>query len=327
MAIGNVLQGCETPKKNTGYGLSCFTDFGAPIGLLFGYFGQVIDITSLAAAKTAIENGILATDPNLRIYPVQAAIDPVDNSEDAVIVTSTTGQKQIVRDGYTDLMLKWWDGGMCLLIPLRVMNSIKQPFWIITSKGFLVGTNLGDGLCSPIKPTLKYARPFKWSAGNDVNGYSIQVVFDPAQTNENVMFIDFNGQGGGGLAYLQNLIGLQNIVITKQARVVALLTVGLSTSCGGVNLFEIYPTQFVVGLWKAYKNVNGAPDLSKPIAITSATPTANGYALQINVADANYTAGEPIWIGLTNPAALLAAGIGGSDGSTGFEADLVSIPL
>jgi hypothetical protein len=323
--IGNVLQKCAPSRKNTGYNLSCFTEFGAPIGIILAPFGATIDQTSVAAAKTAISAGILNTDPLQRFYPVQAPIDPKDNSEQPVVVTSTLGQKKKIRDGFSDITIQWWDGGMCLLIPLRLMNGIKMPFYILTSYGFIVGTNKGDGLLSPIVPTLMDAEPFKWSAGNDANGYTLHFVFDPAQTNENVMFLDLSN--AGGLGYLQGLIGLENIVLTKQDRVVALITVGLTTSCGGVDLAKTYPTQFVVGLWKAYADNAGVPDLSKPIAISTATPTADGYALQINVADANYTAGAPIWIGLTNPTALLAAGIGGADGSSGFEAQLVSMGL
>lgn len=325
MQIGNVLQKCVAPRANTGYNLSCFTEFGAPIGVILAQYGQTIPLTSLSAAKTAISGFLLATDPNARFYPVQAPIDPKDGSEAPVIVTSTLGQKKKIRDGFTMLTMSWWDGGMCLLIPLRLMNGIKQPVYILTSYGFLLGTDVGDGLCSPIKLTLFDAQPFKWSTGNDSNGYLIDLVFDPKQTNENVKFIDF--RNGGGLGYLQGLIGLENIVISKQARVVALLTVGLNTSCGGVDLAKTYPTQFAVGLWKAYADNAGVADLTKPIAITSATPTSDGYALQINAADANYTAGAPIWIGLDTPQNLLTAGIGGVDGSTGFEAALVSIGL
>ncbi len=323
--IGNVLQKCAKERKNTGFNRSCFTEFGAPIGVLLGAFGQEIPLTDVAAAKTYISARMLDADQNMRFYPVQAPIDPKDNSEAPVIVTSTLGQKKVIRDGFTDITIMWWDGGMCLLIPLRVMNGIIQPFWILTSYGFLLGTDIGDGGCSGIIPTLKYAAPFKWSAGNDANGYSLNLVYDPKQTNENVKFIDFNADGG--LAYLQGLIGLENIVISKQARVVALLTVGLTTSCGGIDLAKVYPTQFVVGVWTAFKDVAGVADLSKPIEITSATPTADGYALQINVADANYTAGAPIWIGLDTPENLLTAGIGGVDGSSGYEAELVSIGL
>lgn len=323
--IGNVLQKCATGKSNVGYGLSCFTEFGAPIGVLLGSYGDQIPLTSIAAAKTYISGKLLNPNPNLRFYPVQSPIDPKDNSEKAVIVTSTLGQKKKVRDGFTDITMSWWDGGMCLLIPLRLMNGIRQPIWILTSYGFILGTDIGDGQCSGITTTLFDAMPFVWSTGSDSNGYSINIVYDPKQTNEKVKFIDF--RNAGGLAYLQSLIGLQNIIITKQARVVALLTVGLSTSCGGVDLALVYPTQFVLGMWVAYADTNGAADLTKPIAITSATPTPDGYAIQIDVADANYTAGAPIWLGLTNPQALLTAGIGGYDGSTGFEAQLVSIAI
>lgn len=326
MGVGNVLRKCAPSVNNTGFNKSCFTDFGAPIGVIFGAFGQSLNTADdIAEIITAISANLLNDNPLQRWYPVQTAIDPKDNSEKPVIVTSTLGQKKKIRDGFTDLELSWWDGGMCLLIPLRIMNDTLQPFWILTSLGFLVGTNVGDGLCTGITPTLKDAEPFKWSTGADANGYMLHLVFDPAQTNENVMFIDFSQNGG--LAYLQGLIGLENIVLSTISRVVALITVGMSTSCGGVDLFETYPTQFVADLWVAYADNGGVPNLSKPIAITSATPTADGYALQINVADANYTAGAPIWIGLVGPTELLAAGIGGVDGSSGYEAQLISAPL
>jgi hypothetical protein len=323
--IGNVLQRCAANYKNTGYGSSCFTEFGAPIGVILASQGDSIPLTGVAAAKTYITSKLLNSTPSLRFYPVQAPIDPKDNSEDSVIVTSTLGQKKKIRDGFASLQMSWWDGGMCLLIPLRLMNGMKQPLYILTSYGFLIGTDKGDGLCSPINLTYFDAKPFKWSAGNDSNGYMIDFTYDPKQTNENVKFIDFSKDGG--LGYLQSLIGLQNIVITKQARVVALLTVGLSTSCGGVDLATIYPTQFIASTWKAWADNAGVIDYTKPIAITSATPTADGYAIQITVADANYTAGAPIWLGNDTPANLLTAGIGAYDGSTGFEGLPVSIGL
>jgi hypothetical protein len=325
MNIGNVLQKCAIGKSNTGYGLSCFTEYGAPIGVILGSYGDQIPLTSIAAAKTYISGKLLNANPSMRWYPVQAPIDPKDNSEKAVIVTSTLGQKKKIRDGFTDITLSWWDGGMCLSIPLRLMNGIRQPLWIMTSYGLILGTDIGDGGCSGITTTLFDAMPVVWSTGSDSNGYSINFVFDPKQTNEKVKFIDF--RNAGGLGYLQSLIGLQNIIITKQTRAVALLTVGLSTSCGGVDLAQTYPTQFVSSLWVAYADTNGSADLTKPIAVTSATPSPDGYAVQINAADANYTANAPIWLGLTNPQALLTAGIGGYDGSTGFEGLPVSIGL
>lgn len=308
--IGNVLQKCATGRANTGYGLSCFTEFGAPIGVIFGGFGDNIPLASINAAKSYISGKLLNSNSASRFYPVQSPIDPKDTSEAVVVVTSTLGQKKVIRDGFTDITMQWWDGGMCLLIPLRIMNNVVQPFWILTSYGFLLGTDKGDGLCSGVTPTLKYAAPFKWSAGNDANGYSLNLVFDPKQTNEHVKFIDFNK--AGGLGYLQSLIGLQNIILQNQSRVAALVNIGLSTSCGGVDLALQYPTQFTFNLWKAYADTGGQADLSKPIAITSSTPIADGYAIQLNAADANYTAaiaapGTPTLTGSTTGGTLAAA--------------------
>lgn len=320
--IGNVLKNCSPAYRNTGFNKSCFTEFGAPVGILFTQFGQTFTTASLAALKTALTAGIMNDLPYERIYPVQDIVNIVDGSEKPVIVTNNLGGKRKVRDGFTDLMLGWWDGAFCLLYALRQMNNTLMPFLIITNKGFLVGTDGGPGLMKGITATLKDAEPFTWSDGAKLNDYNLHLNFDPAQTNENVKFADFNGTGGGGLAYLSGLTGLENIVLNKIARVVALLTVGLTTGCGGINLFDVYPTQLVVGLWLAYADNAGVPNFGAPIAITSSTPVpgTKGYALQINVADANYTAGAPIWITMVGPTELLAAGIGGSDGASGFEA-------
>lgn len=331
MDVGNVLQNCSPAYRNTGYNKSCFTEFGAPVGIIFTQFGQTFTTASLSALKTALTTGILADLPYQRIYPVQDIVDIVDGSEKPVIVTNNLGGKKKVRDGFTDLMLGWWNGGFCLLYALRQMNGNLMPFLIVTNKGILVGTDAGPGLMKGITGALVDAEPFTWSDGSKLNAYNLHLNWDPKQTNENVKFADFNGIGGGGLAYLSGLTGLENILLSKIARVVALCTVGLTTGCGGINLFDVYPTQLVAGLWVAYANNAGVPDYTKPIAITSVTPVpaTKGYAIQLNAADANYTgnASGPVWITLTGPTELQAAGIGGTDGSSGFEAQIVSVGL
>lgn len=325
--IGNVLQNCAPGYKNTGFNKSCFTEFGAPVGILFCQFGQTFPTTSVSALKTALSAAILNDLPYQRIYPVQGIVDIVDGSEKPVVVTNNLGGKKKVRDGFTDLMLGWWDGAFCLLYALRQMNNTLMPFLIVTNKGFLVGTDAGPGLMKGITAALKDAEPFTWSDGSKLNTYNLHLNFDPSQTNENVKFVDFSSTAAGGLAYLSSLTGLENIILAELSRTLGLVNVTLTTGCGGVNLFSIYPTQFVVGLWVAYADNAGVANLSKPIAITSVTPssTLKAYAVQLNVSDANYTAGQPVWIGLAGPTELQAAAIGGTDGSSGFEGALVSM--
>lgn len=427
--IGNVLNSCQQIGGNTGTG-SCFSDFGAPVGVIFVPKGATFTTASIAALQAQLLAGIINDNPVQRIYPVNNIIEIQDSSEKVVVQTSNLGAKKVVRDVYTDLTLTWWDGGFCLLYALRKANGLNRPFLIYTNTGLLIGTNAGAGLMKGIVPTLNWANAMGWSDGSKSAVYSINLNWSAIQTNDNVKFVDFSSTGGA--AYLNGLTGLENINLTKTARTVGgLISVNPATSCGGIDLFPIYPTQFIASLWKAYADNGGAANLSKPIAITSVTPGTDAYGVQLNIADANYpilpapgaptlvtgtsggvlaaatyyykvtalnaygetigsteanatttgstssitlswtavpgatgyrvyrgtsssgqtgyiqtpsaglfdagialttasvpvtnTTGGPVWIGLAGPVELLAAGIGGADGSSGFEAALVQM--
>lgn len=324
MDIGNVLNSCQGVLGNTGTG-QCFFDIETVGGVIFVPKGMTFDTTTLANLQAALLAALTANNPRNRIFPVNNIIDCKPNSEKVVFQTSNTGAKKVVRDVYDQLDLSWWDGGFCLLYQLRKGNGLNNPFLLYTINGLLIGVDAGVGLIKGITPTLAWANAMGWSDGTKSADYMISLNWNAKQTNDNVKIIDFSTLGGQG--YLDSLTGLQTINLYKQARVVALCTLGLNAACGGVDLFQDYPTQLVADLWVAFADAGGAPNKAKPIAITSVTPTADGYAVQITVADANYTAGTPIWIGLVGPTELLAAGIGGVDGTTGFEAPLVSIGL
>lgn len=324
MDIGNVLSNCEGVFGNTGTG-SCYFDIETVGGVIFVPKGATYDTSSLANLQAALLTALTADNARERIFPVNNIIDCKPNSEKVVIQTSNTGAKKVVRDVYDQLDLSWWDGGFCLLYQLRKGNGLNNPFLLYTINGLLIGVDAGAGLIKGITPTLAWANAMGWSDGTKSADYMISLNWNAKQTNDNVKIIDFSPVGGQ--AYLDSLQGLQTINLVKQARVVALLTVGLRLACGGVDLFPSYPTEFVAATWRAYADTNGAINKAKPIAITSATPTADGYAIQITVGDANYTAGAPIWLGLEGPTELLAAGIGGVDGSTGYEGPFVSIGL
>lgn len=324
MDIGNVLNNCQGVLGNTGTG-QCFFDLETVGGVIFVPKGMTFDTTSLANLQTALTTALTANSARARIFPVNNIIDCKPNSEKVVIQTSNTGAKKVVRDVYDQLDLSWWDGGFCLLYQLRKGNGLNNPFLLYTINGLLIGVNAGEGLIKGIVPTLAWANAMGWSDGTKSADYMITLNWNAKQTNDNVKIVDFGPVGGQ--VYLDSLTGIETINLIKQARVVALLTVGLRLACGGVDLFPTYPTQLVANKWVAYADTSGAANLAKPIAITSATPTADGYAIQIDVTDTNYTAGAPIWLGLVGPATLLSGGIGGADGNSGFEAPLVSIGL
>lgn len=424
--IGNTLNSCQAVMGNTGTG-QCFFDIETVGGVIFAPKGSTLPTTTLNALQVAIKAQLLSDVPRTRLFPVNNIIDCKPNSEKLVIQTSNTGAKKVVRDVYDQLDLMWWDGGFCLLYQLRKGNGLNNPFYLYTINGLLIGVDAGPGLIKPITPTLAWANAMGWSDGTKSAEYGVTLSWNAKLTNDNVKIIDFSTVGGQG--YLDSLTGLETIKLTEQSRVAGLVDIGLQLACGGVDLFPTYPTQLVASLWVSYADNGGFANLSKPIAITSSTPIADGYAIQLNTSDANYptpmaapgtptlvtgsggtlpatgvfvkqtalnqygetiasteanatpsasgtiavtnsavtgatsyktyygtttnaennvitsstpnitisaptatagtlpttnTAGAPVWIGLVGPTELLAAGIGGADGNSGFEAPLVS---
>jgi len=308
MGVKNVLQSCAGNFGNTGFG-ECFTDFGMPKFIFFVPRGFKGDLTSIATIKADLEALLLEDVPSQRGYPVNGIVNVTSNSEDVVVQTFNTGAIAKVRDGNYDMTFQWIQGGFCLLYGLLKGNGKNQPFFIGTDNGFLIGTDTGDGLLSPIKPNFVNANKFTWSDGTNVSAYTLRLNFEPAQVNQNVNFVDFSSDGG--LSYFEGLQGLQNVNLAQAAaRALGVLKVKASTSCGSVDMYDLYSADLaVVGAWVATNRLTG-----NVITITSVAVDANAKAwtITLNTSDPDYTAtAGDILISLAGPTELAAIDVVG----------------
>lgn len=313
MSIENVLN-CNNKKvKNTGFG-NCVVDIGTMRGIIYVPKGTVLTTASLAAFKTALSALINNDNYLLRGYPVHNFVGPTDGSEDLVIQTFPYGGKAVVREGDYDWTFQFTDGRFCLNIALRGMNSIDQDFFIYDANARIYGTDPGDGTATikAIEPTLKWTAPFKLNDGANVTVYGTRVAFQPSQINENVRFVDLGGVNGG-LAYIKSLKGLQDIALTKISRTTNVLKIGTFTSCGSVDLSQVYTVELAsASLWRAYA-VNG-----NALTITSVAYDSNvkGFTVTIDTTDPDYVAGDPITVGLAPVSILTAGGVVGFEGGS-----------
>lgn len=310
MSIGNVLQCNNKTPGNTGFG-NCVVDIGTMRGIFYVPKGTVLITASMAAFKTAFAALIINDLPIARGFPVHGFVGPTDSSEDLTIQTFPYGGKAVVREGDYDWTFQFTDGRFCLNIALRGMNYIEQDFFIYDSNARLYGTDPGDGTdnIKAIEPTLKWTAPFKLNDGSAVTHYGTRVSFQPYQINEAVRFVDLSKDGG--LAYIKSLKGLQNIKLTKISRAVAVLKIGAFTSCGSVDLSQVYTVELAVAsLWRAYA-VNG-----NSLTITSVAYDANvkGFTVTIDTSDPDYVAGAVITVGLAPVSVLVAGGVIGFEG-------------
>jgi len=320
MSVKNVLN-CKPRNANTGYG-SCVVDIGFIAGFIWAPDNYKIPAaTSVAAAITAIQNGIIADVYANRLFPVPGIVAPTDNSETLPVVTYPDGSKAVVRDIFYDWTFQNGFGKYCLSTRLRALiNGNNKSFYFFDKFGRLYGTDTGDGMITAIKPNLTWANAFKLNTGAAPTEYSFQVNFDATLINDNIAFLDFSNNGG--YAFLKTLSGLQDVDITKVSRTVNAMVVSAVTDCGTSNLGSLYGnTLAVINQWAAYADLNGSP--GNVIAISGVTYSAvtNAYTVTVSTSDPNYTAGAPIWVGLAGPTETFPVLM------TGYEGLPVSIAI
>ena len=314
MGVKNVLVSCAGNFGNTGFG-ECFTDFGMPKFIFFVPRGFKGDLTSIATIKADLEALLLEDVPSQRGYPVNGIVNVTSNSEDVVVQTFNTGAIAKVRDGNYDITVQWVQGGFCLLYGLLKGNGKNQPFFIGTDNGFLIGTDTGDGLLSPIKPNFVNANKFTWSDGTNVSAYTLRLNFEPSQVNQNVNFVDFSADGG--LSYFEGLTGLQNVVLSQgAARATNVVKVKANTSCGSVDMYDLYADELAsTAAWAPVRTSTGAA-----LTLTSVAKDANikGWTLTFDASDPDYssTAGQ-LKIKMAGPTELAGEDV------VGYESDFL----
>lgn len=286
MGVKNVLQSCATEVGNTGTG-DCFTDIGMPVGLIFTGTNQTFTTADITSLKTALEAAILANNPSERIFPLGGLVNLTDNTGTPVKQTFNDGSIAVVKNADYDLTVQWLQGGFCLLYALLKARGKNKPFLIYTDKNLLIGTDSGLDLMKGIPPVLVYPNDFKFSDGTKVTQYDLEIVFKSFYINSGIAFVDFSNDGGVG--YLSGLTGLQDVNISQgAARALGVVKLKATTSCGTVDLHELYASELaVVGAWRVRNKATKNP--LTPTAVAD-DPTHNGWAITVSVSDPNYTA-------------------------------------
>lgn len=316
---------CNTKGAgNTGFG-SCVVDIGYIAAIWFAPDNFKIPTASITAATTgalAVINAAILNDlPAQRLYPVPGIVKLTDGTEADTIVTYPDGTKALVKEGRYALTLQFVKGAFCLSYRLRMANGLNRSFFLIDKNGRIYGTDTGDGKVTAIKPDFAWTNGFKFNDGTNPAEYSTMVEFDKTYLNDYPSFLDF--KNNGGYAALLAMSGLQDVVIEKVTRSVAVINVTAKTACGTTNLFDLYGATLASGsLWVAYTDsviTPGTPGNALTIVSVASNTNAKAYTITIDTTDPDYVVGAPIWIGLAGPTetqpALLA----------GYESNLVSI--
>jgi hypothetical protein len=303
--IINVASSCEQGMGNTGSG-KCWNDLGIWGGVIFGPTGVDFPATTIAAFKTAIEAAILEDVTYNRVRPLQDIIEVTPSGGDPITFTETTTQRsRITADGYQAFIVRYSDGGFCLSNRLRQAKSLNVGVMIIMDNGVLQCYASPNADQVRFIPADFYAMPaLPPTQPSEAPSYRFQLTIAPEDINEASAVLDFSASGG--LGYLKGLSGLQDVKLYQTAaRATGVLNIGASSSCGTVDMFDVYADELEdETLWEFRNAATGA---LVPITSVVKSTTYKGWVVTLNpntYAPAGYIA----WAG---PTELDAGGVSG----------------
>lgn len=272
---------CANAVSNTGFG-NCFLDMQQIIGAFIvpvGFELTASEIQTLQAsliAKTKV-----ATKLN-RAFPVHKFVQMSDGSEDNQLQTFGYGGKKVVREGDYDWTFEFTEGGLCLLQGLRSFNSNGRWAIIFYDANFILFGTTGTtaGSLYGINTKTLWTKPWKPNDGSKTAMYSLQVVFEPDQINDDLAYVQAD-------SYLTDIEGIQDILMTVNSfnEGTGVVNVSLFTRCG-TDLFEVFPTEFAVtAVWSAANASTGGVIAVSSVAGVSGTKTWN---VTLDTADSDW---------------------------------------
>lgn len=289
-------------------------------GIILGPVGFKLLASEIASTlQTALKTATHAAK-SARIYPVQnfKALD-ADNTEAPTKQTFGYGDVKFIREGKYALSFQHVDGGICLHKNLRKFNGSNLAAYLIDADGVLIGYKNGSDL-QMIPLVDFYAQPMKLSTGAEVAKLLIDLQFKPEYLNELIGFVETRDEFN-----IEDIVGLEDVVLSVQTALNATgeVDIKLKTSCGGVDLYDLFKTNFSqITAWTPKNKTTGA-------AITVTSVTANdstkSWTVNMDSADTDYpTATNKLILSLADPSVLKAVPIS-VEGYEGIDLELTAV--
>jgi len=310
MAIGNAIQ-CASISANTGIG-QCWFDPKNIIGAILCPRNTSLPLATLPAA---LEAAALSSSTLTRILPIYGLGNPQDSSEGLVVEAFSTGQEEVVREGYT----KWQfqligAGGLDLSIKLRKLNGVPMDFYFIDSNNIIIGTqdsaNPGTYIKAiPSTGGYQWTDPWKMNDGSKVAQYNIKFVFQPGFINENLVY------AATGINMQSVVLGLQDVVLSSPAANATSGSFNISATVvnGQVDMYANYATDLAsASLWVATNTATGANITIDSVTATSsftAAPSSDGWVIALATTAPPYPASGTVTFSLASPSVLSTAGV------------------
>jgi hypothetical protein len=261
------------------------------------------------------------------IYPIPSLELSADNSEDMTISTSAYGTKKVVKDGDYDWMFEQQAGGACYNAVMRSFNQQNKWPLFIDSNMNLMGTLIANPTSGydirPVTPSIFYTPKWKVADGSNPTKYMLRIALSrPEEVNDpgKLAYVACGNALTGIIDFPSEVVGNLDINVNIITNVVGTTTVGLTTMCGKVNLYDTtgYPDAFAKAT--AWIVKDDALAVVTPSGVTK-DAVNKGWAVAHAHTGVTYFQTE-------TPTALaaLTPAIGGH-GANGYKSDILTVTV
>ena len=296
---------CAGSNGNTGIQTCSWTPSNIT-GAILVPAGKSYTATDVSVLWTTLQADCANNTPSSRIYPIGAFKAIEDKSSDVQIESDGYGGKSFVRDGDYEWMFEY-KNGFCFYQKLRTFHTKNSSFdvmFIDEVNNVLWGTENADGELAGFGLELLIVPNIKINTGSNATKYYISFgLSDPTELNDSSYTVQFpNNQK------LVKLAGLLDTTITAGTTAsggAGEVVVTATSSCGAVDLVELYPSDIVdTTVWHVW---NRTTNLA--VVVTGASITAGVLTLTTTIA--SHAPSDVLEIYLGDASALVTAGIVG----------------
>ena len=295
---------CAGSNGNTGIQTCSWTSSNIT-GAILVPAGMSYTATDVSVLWTTLQADCANNTASSRIYPIGAFKAIEDKSSDVQIESDGYGGKSFVRDGDYEWMFEY-KNGFCFYQKLRTFHTKNSSFdvmFIDEVNNVLWGTENADGELAGFGLELLIVPNIKINTGSNATKYYISFgLSDPTELNDSSYTVQFpNNQK------LVKLAGLLDTTVTAGTTngTTGAVVVTATSSCGAVDLVELYPTDIVdTTIWQVWNRTT-----SSAVAVTSASISGGVLTLVTDATD--HAPADVLEIYLGDVTALATAGIVG----------------
>ena len=210
---------------------------------------------------TFLKGKFAAPTKGQRWFPIMGFGQSTDNTEEAVIGTLGYGSSVFLREGHAIYQMDI-PFTLCKGRTISRFNNWNGGVFAVTTDGKIIGRKQENGDLKAFAPER-----FTVSGGGFGDGANVKLQSITVDFGFNNLFVERMDTRSMSNFDPDEFAGFTDVEIKQVASTATTLEVSVATSCGGVDLFDYYPTELATApVWKLTSATGTAVTVSSVVA-------------------------------------------------------------